>query len=162
MIGQRIRARREHLELSQSQLGQRLSDLMGRSWPRQAVSAAERGERSFTAAELVAFAFSLGTSVSGLMTPQADVEGVDLGGVVLPNNVVVASVLPRLAGESRTKSLHEMQETLRALGAQYLEASKSLGPLGDGIQLLYSQLVEAMKVTSQEGQAEIERGTDAG
>jgi hypothetical protein len=59
-------------------VGEELGHYLGRPWPRQAVSAAEKGRRSFTAAELVALAAVLGRSVESLLVPPEDVKAVRL------------------------------------------------------------------------------------
>jgi transcriptional regulator with XRE-family HTH domain len=62
-VGERIRELRQMHGLSQAQLGDRLP----RPWPRQAVSAAEQGRRSFTVAELVDFSAALGVGITDLV-----------------------------------------------------------------------------------------------
>ena len=158
MIGQRIRARREELELSQAQLGKHMGELLGRDWPRQAVSAAERGARAFTAAELVAFAVSLQTSISGLLMPRADVTEIELGdrGGALPRDVVIASVLPWRAKANRAEAFDEIQETLQRLGRNVINASQGLDPVREDVLKLYEQVVQAMEAASLEGQAAAE------
>lgn len=78
VVGQWIIRAREEVGLTQAQLGEELGRYLGRSWPRQAVSAAEKGRRSFTAAELVALAAVLGRSVESLLVPPDDVSTVTL------------------------------------------------------------------------------------
>lgn len=146
-IGQRIRARREMLELSQSQLGRYVGELLGREWPRQAVSAAERGKRSFTAAELVAFAFSLKTSVSRLLTPLAGVDVVELAddGPRLPRDDVLAAVLPRLTTAS---ALDDMHDTLGRLRSNLAAVMDGAGLAADDVQLLSEQFLTASRIAS--------------
>ena len=69
IVGWQVRERREALGLTQEQLGRQLEPLLGRPWSRQAVSAAEKGDRSFAAAELVALAAVLHTTVGDLLRP---------------------------------------------------------------------------------------------
>lgn len=63
VIGERIRELREGLGISQAELGNRLP----LPWPRQAVSAAEKGRRAFAAAELANFATTLGVGIADLV-----------------------------------------------------------------------------------------------
>jgi len=70
VIGQWIAEGRDQTGMSQAELGEQLEKLLGKSWPRQAVSAAEKGRRAFTAAELVAFAIALGCNVEDLLQPR--------------------------------------------------------------------------------------------
>lgn len=62
-VGERIRELRQTHQLSQAQLGDRLP----RPWPRQAISAAEQGRRSFTVAELADFSAALGVGITDLV-----------------------------------------------------------------------------------------------
>lgn len=126
LVGQRIRARREELELTQEQLGERLGEILGRKWSRQAVSAAEKGDRAFTAAELVAIAFTLGRSLGDLFAPLAGVDALEMpGGARLPRADVMAAVLPRMSGVS---SLRDMHDTLAQL-------SEHIGAAAEGSRL---------------------------
>jgi transcriptional regulator with XRE-family HTH domain len=79
-VGQRIRARRDELGLTQEEFGRRLGELLGRPWSRSTVSVAENGRRAFTAAELVAIASVLETSPAGLLTPPPGESEVELPG----------------------------------------------------------------------------------
>ncbi len=78
VVGLRLREERERAGLSQSQLGQYVAPLLGRVWPRQAISHAEAGKRAFTAAELVAFAHVIGCDPGRLLTPPHNVDKVML------------------------------------------------------------------------------------
>jgi transcriptional regulator with XRE-family HTH domain len=69
----RLRARRR---LSLTDLGEALGQYLDKPWSRQAVHQAERGQRSFTAAELTALALALDTSVPALF--RADDEPIEL------------------------------------------------------------------------------------
>lgn len=71
LVGQRITQIRDRVGLTQQQLGEAIGELLGRPWPRQTVSAAEKGKRSFTAAELVAIAQVLDTWPGRLFIPTA-------------------------------------------------------------------------------------------
>jgi transcriptional regulator with XRE-family HTH domain len=78
VIGEQVTRAREDVGLSQAELGSELGRLLGKPWPRQAVSQAEKGRRSFNAAELVAFAAALGRSVESLLVPPNGVLTVTL------------------------------------------------------------------------------------
>ena len=65
-IGRQIARLRGQRQLSLADLGEALSNYLGKPWSRQAVHQAERGQRSFTAAELTALALALDTSVPAL------------------------------------------------------------------------------------------------
>lgn len=64
---------------TQAQVGEALGQYLGKPWSRQSVSAAEKGDRAFTAAELIAFSLVLGCTVETLLEPPAGVEFVELG-----------------------------------------------------------------------------------
>lgn len=78
VIGHWITQAREESRMTQAEIGVELGKYLGKPWPRQAVSAAEKGRRSFTAAELVALAYVLGYSVEALLVPPPDVPAVTL------------------------------------------------------------------------------------
>lgn len=78
VIGQWITRGREDAGITQAELGEQLGKYLGRPWPRQAVSAAEKGRRAFSAAELVAFAAVLGTSVASLLEPPPGTAAITL------------------------------------------------------------------------------------
>ena len=70
-IGRQIARLRTQRQLSLTDLGEALGG-PGRPWSRQAVHQAERGQRSFTAAELTALALALDTSVQALFRAEND------------------------------------------------------------------------------------------
>lgn len=78
VIGGQIARLRAQRQLSLADLGQALGRYLGKPWSRQAVHQAERGQRSFTAAELTALALVLDTSVQALF--RAENEPVELPG----------------------------------------------------------------------------------
>ena len=71
-IGRQIAQLRAQRQLSLADLGQALGRYLGKPWSRQAVHQAERGQRSFTAVELVALALTLDTSVQALFRAEDD------------------------------------------------------------------------------------------
>jgi hypothetical protein len=92
-IGLRIRERREELKMGALEFGSKLGELLGKPWPRQAVSAAELGKRSLGAAEMVAVSHVLRTTVSQLFTPPAEVTEITMpSGVVIPSHMVFAAL----------------------------------------------------------------------
>jgi transcriptional regulator with XRE-family HTH domain len=123
-VGSRVRERRDALHLSQAQLGERLGGMLGRPWPRQAVSSAEKGERSFGVAELVAFAAALDTTVSDLITPTGDEESVALGGAALPLRALRA-VLATTGRED--VNLPAIEQTLSSLDDAIARGQAALG-----------------------------------
>ena len=152
LVGQRIRTERDRLEMTQEQLGKRLSDKLGRSWSRQAVSAAEKGDRAFTAAELVAIASTLDISVGGLLMPPAGVDDVEMpNGTALSRQDLVAAVLPRLGTE---KAFDRMQETLGRLNQLFQTIQWGTSAAEKEVQLLNDTLLLAQEV--REGRDRLE------
>jgi transcriptional regulator with XRE-family HTH domain len=81
VIGRQIARLRAQRQLSLTDLGQALGRYLGRPWSRQAVHQAERGQRSFTAAELTALALALDTSVQVLF--RAETAQIELPGLAV-------------------------------------------------------------------------------
>src|ERR1700722_3971960 len=75
-IGRQVSRLRARRQLSLTGLGEALGQYLDKPWSRQAVHQAERGQRSFTAAELTALALALDTSVQTLF--RADDEPIKL------------------------------------------------------------------------------------
>ena len=75
-IGRQVSRLRARQQLSLTDLGEALGHYLDKPWSRQAVHQAERGQRSFTAAELTALALALDTSVPTLF--RADDESIEL------------------------------------------------------------------------------------
>lgn len=71
-IGRQIARLRAQRQESLADLGEALGCYLGKPWSRQAVHQAERGQRSFTAAELTALALALDTSVQALFRAEDD------------------------------------------------------------------------------------------
>ncbi|GGQ20704.1 MULTISPECIES: helix-turn-helix domain-containing protein [Streptosporangium] len=101
VIGANVAFLREDRGMSQAQLGEALGSYLGKPWSRQAVSAAEKGRRAFTAAELVSLALALGTSLPGLLLPMEEIPEED---GLLPGEVSVTQ-------EQYERTLFEHGET---------------------------------------------------
>ena len=71
-IGRQVARLRAQRQQSLADLGEALGGYLGKPWSRQAVHQAERGQRSFTAAELAALALALDTSVQALFRAEDD------------------------------------------------------------------------------------------
>ncbi len=123
VIGHNIRARREERRLSQEELGRQVGKLLrGDDWPRQAVSAAEKGGRGFSAAELVVFAFVLNVSMERLFRlPPGETS------IHLPQGVGIDREALRPStedGQSIDHALGEALKTLNSLVAAHRESQK--------------------------------------
>jgi transcriptional regulator with XRE-family HTH domain len=126
VVGRRMAEHRTELGMSQAELGERLGVLLGRSWPRQSVWAAEKGQRAFTAAELLALVEVLRLpGVDELFVAPWDVDGVELGGATVDHP---ATSLPRAGGNTRAdavrSNLHLVKEQVAALTANAEWAQK--------------------------------------
>src|SRR6266700_4905946 len=80
-IGNQISRLRQTRQMSLTQLGEAMGKYLDRPWSRQAVHQAERGRRSFGAAELTALALVLDTSIPALLV--AEGEQVELPGAII-------------------------------------------------------------------------------
>lgn len=115
-IGTRIAQLREARQMSLTQLGQAVGAYLGKPWSRQAVHQAERGRRSFTAAELAALAMALDTSVPALL--HADTDRIELPGRVIEGQDYRAILLPITADgpldgvDEVIAALHDISEVL--------------------------------------------------
>ena len=124
VVGLQVRTRRDALGLSQAQLGTALAPLLGRPWPRQAVSAAERGERSFGAAELVAFAAVLNATVGDLLAPPETAPAVNLGG---PDSVPRDSLIAVVTAHAREDmNLAAINATITGLAEKVVRSQLEL------------------------------------
>jgi transcriptional regulator with XRE-family HTH domain len=111
-----IASLRAQRHLSLADLGEALGRYLGKPWSRQAVHQAERGQRSFTAAELTALALALDTSVQALFRAEDDQ-------IELPDRAISAeeyrgTLLSRQQGtpldglEELIVALHDISEIL--------------------------------------------------
>jgi transcriptional regulator with XRE-family HTH domain len=116
-IGRQIARRRAQRQLSLADLGDALGRYLDKPWSRQAVHQAERGQRSFTAAELTALALALDTSVQALF--RADDDQIELPGRAIPAEEYRGILLNRqqdtpLDGlEELIVALHDIGEVLQ-------------------------------------------------
>jgi transcriptional regulator with XRE-family HTH domain len=124
VVGRQVRERREVQGLTQEQFGKQLEPLLGRPWSRQAVSAAEKGDRAFGAAELVALAVVLRTTVGDLLRPPVQDASAELGGPQpIPGDLLYAAIAARLPEDLNFAAI---QETLNLLAAT---ATRSQGDI---------------------------------
>jgi transcriptional regulator with XRE-family HTH domain len=108
VIGRQIAHLRTQRQLSLTDLGEALGSYLGRPWSRQAVHQAERGQRSFTAAELTALALALDTSVQALFRAEA-------GQIELPGRAVSPEQYRGILLNREDTPLDGIEEVLIAL-----------------------------------------------
>lgn len=112
-VGRQIARLRTQRGLSLSELGEALGGYLDRPWSRQAVHQAERGRRSFTAAELTALALALDTSVPALF--RAEEQRIELPGrVVSPEEY--RDILLNREGDAPLDGVEEMIVALHDIG----------------------------------------------
>lgn len=116
MVGGRVKEIRERLGMTQQQLGEELGPLLGRPWPRQTVSAAENGKRSFTAAELVALAIVLRTQANRLLLAPMELEELEMPGGAYVGRNAVSAVLGYRGGDVNER-FHAIAATGQAVNA---------------------------------------------
>lgn len=112
-IGRQVARLRAQRQLSLADLGEALGRYLGKPWSRQAVHQAERGQRSFTAAELAALALVLDTSVQGLFRAES-------GPVELPGRAITPEdyrgILVNRQNDSPLDGLEELIVALHDIG----------------------------------------------
>ena len=114
VIGRQIARLRAQRQMPLTDLGQALGRYLGRPWSRQAVHQAERGRRSFTAAELTALALVLDTSIPALLV--AEGEPVELPGAVISSEDYQA-ILINAATRTPLDGVEELLVALRDMEA---------------------------------------------
>lgn len=115
LVGQRIREVRELQELTQEEFGKQLEPLLGKRWPRQTVSAAEKGARAFTAAEILVIAHTLNTTIDRLFQPPIDLKEVEVpSGKALSRREISRPALPRFTEDRPLNLAHEALQDLVA------------------------------------------------
>ncbi len=125
VVGRRVREIREGQGMTQEQLGMAIGELLGKTWPRQTVSAAEAGRRAFTAVELVAIARALRVYVGHLFTPSLDGSAaVELSpGVALDREEVMGALIEQMDAAADRTAL-----------ALLIRSAENLGTLANGIR----------------------------
>jgi transcriptional regulator with XRE-family HTH domain len=113
-IGRQIARLRAQRRLSQAELGQTLGSYLGKPWSRQAVHQAESGQRSFTAAELIALALALDTSVQALF--RAEDDQIELPGRAISPEEYRGTLLNR-QNDTPLDGLEELIVALHDIGA---------------------------------------------
>jgi transcriptional regulator with XRE-family HTH domain len=113
LIGANLARLREARGMSQAQVGDALSGYLDKPWSRQAVSAAEKGRRAFTAAELLSLALSLRVSVIELLLPSGEENLFLAGGAEITYDQYRQAILAE-GGSDRGKELADTVSRLQA------------------------------------------------
>lgn len=109
LIGQNIRQRRDHLGMTAAELGAKVGEAFGKSWPRQTVYLMESGERAMVAAEVAVLAVVLGVPVAKLFEPPGVADTVLAGSAVIPRETLSASGSPELDAVAST--MRDLEQT---------------------------------------------------
>ncbi|MDQ1621669.1 MAG: hypothetical protein QOH19_87 [Actinomycetota bacterium] len=111
VIGENVRRLREGSEMSQTELGSELGNLLGNPWSAQTVSQAEKGKRAFVAAEIVALARVFGCPIPSLY------HRVDAGDVIISDIFVMSrtELLAQTMATTDSKSSHIMAAAVGTL-----------------------------------------------
>ena len=160
VIGERIREVRDLQELTQEQFGLRLGELLGRAWSRQAVSSAEQGGRQFTAAELVAIAHVLNTTVPRLLTPPLTAREIELpSGAKLDREPLTRVVFPKVSAVQAVDHAREsMRMLVEAVASQHTYFDITLKAL----DVLQQNLTIAVELTADEASKVTKEGVSDG
>lgn len=128
--------------MSQEVFGEQIGALLGKPWPRQAVSHAEKGRRSFTASEIVALTYVIGCDISELfrLPPELDSVAMPSGtGLTRDQLSQATEVNPRSVAQLRTvlermrDSAEHMRETSNEVDRGVREVYDELDQLLAGI-----------------------------
>ncbi|WP_141718036.1 helix-turn-helix transcriptional regulator [Nocardia altamirensis] len=150
IVGERIRIAREAMGYSQPELGRRVGEALDKAYPRQAISAAERGERAFTASELFVFAQILRVPVGSFFTPPSGVDEIEISSgtkypasglddLHIPGNPAkevaydIGRVVDELteANSRRADEIARERRTLTTLHSQLIELQNALPEGGE-------------------------------
>ena len=133
VIGHRLRAERERQGMTLKAMGQELETYLGKPWTPQAVWQAERGQRDFGAAQLLALALVLEIPVAQLLAP---LEGDQL--MTLPNGYALsAKDVERLFMAVAAPDGAELIDQEIALERTAAEISDALGQLTNARAQVY-------------------------
>lgn len=138
VVGRRIREAREARGMSQDDFGQLLAVLLGKPWSRQAMSAAEKGQRSFTATEVLAFSVVIGCEIADLFRLPGDLDA-----VAMPSG----SALTRDQLDQATETGRPSVAALRAALADMVKTAGSLQTASFSVERRARQLMDELDQT---------------
>lgn len=152
-IGANVARVRKERGLSQTDLGQAIEQHQGRPWSRQAVSAAEKGQRAFSAADLMALARVLDVSIPSffLLTDWRDGRTVELAeGIEMPASEYRDRILHELdaRGSAQLMTTADVQELTTAvlkMREEHTKAGRALSALE--VSMVYA--AKAVKIADE-------------
>lgn len=152
VIGGNIRARREDMGITQEDLGRQVARYLGREWPRQSVFTAEKGGRSFTANELLAFALALGVSMRDLFRPPADEQVVTMSSGVSVDAGWLQLVGAPTDKESELQQLRQLLRDLESRQGNRLDEDRIALRYLESARIMLDNLAESGALSASEGQ----------
>lgn len=132
IIGVHIAEHRAEAGMSQAELGEALSRHLEKPWSRQAVHAAEKGKRAFTAAELVAIALALDVELPELMAPPRH-HDVELQRGTIPASELAAVVAPETPEQWERRSDLKMMRHISPMLTGMIQTLQILSVSLDGM-----------------------------
>lgn len=152
IVGHNVRVAREAAGLTQEELGKKLEQLLGREWPRQTVSTAEKGGRSFTANEVLAISLVTRVSVASLFNPPLAARSVTFSSGYSMDREVLTDLA--FAADDPSQALSRAFELLRELTVTWVETGDSLTKQGDYLRDLRRQLDDVSALINRPTDAE--------
>lgn len=157
VVGKRIKEVREARSLTQEEFGAKLADLLGKPWPRQTVSTAEKGQRSFAAAELLACSIVLGCDVAYLFRLPVDVDAVHTPAGVLTRKQIYEAERTGIPGgpqpnETAQEVLDEVEESLQKFGPNLRQIAGFTESMAQQVDLLNQYVAKMRQIATLEQQ----------
>jgi hypothetical protein len=117
VIGLNVKRLRES-RMTAEEFGQRIGEILGKTWPRQVVYMMERGGRACTAEDVTAAAMVLDVPIMDLFIPSADVDQVQVGQRSFPRERLVTQ------GHSDGEELYEVARHTQALRRSFKDLTE--------------------------------------
>lgn len=150
IVGERIRIAREAMGYSQTELGRRIGEALDKAWPRQAISAAERGERAFTASELFVFGQILRVPVSSFFSPPSGVDEIEVSsGTTYPTSVLDDL---RIADNPAQEILYDLERQVDELTEANSRKTEDATRERRTLSTIHSLLIELYKEVDRDTQ----------
>lgn len=135
VVGAHLLRARTRMQKTQKDFGDLLGGVLDRPWPAQTMSLAEKGQRPFSASEIVAIAHLTGDSVGTLLTPDSSHEDIAVSGklTLSPVELIAAINLAGIkAGGTEGLDRDEAVEIINRI----VRLTSELGGLGDQVERL--------------------------
>lgn len=142
VIGENMRRMREGSELSQTELGLELGNLLGNTWSAQTVSQAEKGNRAFVAAEMVALARVFNCSIPDLYR-RRDVGNVIVSDIFVMSRTELLSQTMAMESADVSKIIFTAVDTLDQSHTATIKAMEELRTAESRQQLAIDLLAHA-------------------